>query len=409
MLIKSTVQKAPTTLLLFLTAWLVTEVALLIAPSLLPDTWYLKGYLSDTAEEKTLEFLNNKNATIPDEDLGWVNKKNLSLGSWVIDQWGGRHHKPIALDKPENTYRTVILGSSLMNGNNAVDNNGTISAILDENLNKEAHELLPQFAIHNHEVLNFATMMYGMDQILVQIKKSIINFRPDMLVIGLHEEPIDSLNNVYIPFRLPEEENMPYVKPQFEIQENQLVFHKAPLKLLNPMSQDTVDYFKKQDHFFYNFERFQHFGFMPLGDELSKIYLKAQNMQSYWSPQESEYQLLRTLMADLQAYADKKGIKIVYLYLPTPRGLDRGGIWKFMPDYYAQRLQWLQKPWSQAELAHLESTPDTRKPMVLDIRNYFKTSNISTDKLYAEDYFHFSKQGNKTIADAIEDLVFKSN
>ena len=49
---------------------------------------------------------------------------------------------------------------------------------------------------------------------------------------------------------------MPYVKPQFEIQENQLVFHKAPLKLLNPMSQDTVDYFKKQDHFFYNFERF---------------------------------------------------------------------------------------------------------------------------------------------------------
>ena len=87
MLIKSTVQKAPTTLLLFLTAWLVTEVALLIAPSLLPDTWYLKGYLSETAEEKTLEFLNNKNATIPDEDLGWVNKKNLSIGSWVIDQW----------------------------------------------------------------------------------------------------------------------------------------------------------------------------------------------------------------------------------------------------------------------------------------------------------------------------------
>ena len=56
MLIKSTVQKAPTTLLLFLTAWLVTEAALLIAPSLLPDTWYLKGYLSETAEEKTLEF-----------------------------------------------------------------------------------------------------------------------------------------------------------------------------------------------------------------------------------------------------------------------------------------------------------------------------------------------------------------
>lgn len=409
MLSTQTPKKVPITLIYFVVTWLIVEIVLVIAPFIIPDTWYLNAYLSQTAKDKTTEFLNGQNATIPNKELGWENKKNLSLGPWVIDQWGGRHHKPVSLEKPAQTYRTIILGSSLMNGNNAVDNNGTISAFLDTQLNQDIDTLLPQYSNKKHEVLNFATMMYGMDQILIQIKHAIMKFNPDMIIIGLHEEPVDSLKNVYIPFRLPEEENMPYVKPHFELQNDELTFHEAPLHLLSPINHNSVQYFKDHDAFYFNFARFEHFGLMPIANELSKVYLKARNMLSYWSAQQEEYTLLRTLMANLQSYADTKGIEIIYVYLPTPRSLDQGGLWKYIPDYYAQRLSWLQAPWHSDEIKHLATAPQTTKPQVLDIRHYFRQSTISTDELYDADYFHFSKVGNQTISKAIEQSVFLKN
>src|SRR5690606_29025608 len=99
----------------------------------------------------------------------------------------------------------VILGSSLVNGSNIVDNHGTISAFMDQQFaERQSSQSVPDTLLF--ETMNFATMMYSLDQIQIQIHEQIVHFKPDTLIIGLHEDPSASLESVYVPFRLPDEE-----------------------------------------------------------------------------------------------------------------------------------------------------------------------------------------------------------
>jgi|GEM_PF-1201230 len=371
---------------LFLNLWIVIELLMVLLPFVIPNHWYLHTFLSDKAYSKTEEFLAGAAATLPDKDLGWRNRPNFQHDEWRIDQWGGRNHRDFTMKKPPNTQRIVMLGSSLINGSHFVDNNNTMSASLE----RQYQDLLDQSKSPiNIEVLNFATMMYTLDQIKLQIDQQVLLFQPDVLVIGLHEDPTAGLNSIYVPFRLPDEENMPYVKPKFNINGSTLEQLPAPLEKLAPLNDASLHYFKTQDQNYGTFQAHQHFSFMPLTHGLSTLYAKAVNMLGYWTEQPAQFQLLRALMQEIDAVARNNNMQVMYLYLPTPRSLNRPGVWQWMPDYYQQRLKWMRAAWQDASQSH-----------IVDVRGRLRAMPDQSN-VYAEDDYHFSKQGNDILAQII--------
>lgn len=378
-------------------AWLLVELIASLGPLVLPNTWYLQAYLSDTAIEKTNEFLNNASALVPSNTRGWENRPGFERGEWVIDEFGGRHHRKFTLDKPANTVRTLFLGSSLINGSNAVDNHGTISALFENQYQMLHSSRKNQLHL---EAMNFATMMYTLDQIRIQIP-DLLYLGPDQLIIGLHEDPSAGLKSVYIPFRLPSEENMPFVKPFFSYGNDQLQQHSAPLWSLASLDQQALNEFKAHDDYYYEFSRFSHFSFMPITDYMSRTVIRGANMLDYFNESPSDFMLIRALMADIQAIADQQNIEVSYLYLPTQRSLVRPHVWKVIPDYYQNRLKWLQAEWSPEEITKIKQPPLTQQPHVIDVRRSFRESGLPASKLYIGDGLHFTRQGNSLIAEAI--------
>lgn len=389
----------------FLGLWAAVEVLFMLLPFVVPDEWYLDFYLSEEAISKTTQFLAEGSAVLADPDLGWRNRPHFSANEWVIDEHGGRHHRKFTQEKPADTHRVIMLGSSMINGGNFVDNQGTVSAWLEKEYS-QSRELTPNSKLNSNslpqlEAWNFATMMYVLDQIQIQLKRSVVRFQPDTLVIGLHEDPTAGLKSVYVPFRLPDEHNMPFVKPKFHLERGDLTPDQAPLQLLARRDHEFLEYLRQNDAYYPTFQTYQHFSFMPVSHHVSALATRAVNMVSYWQEHPSQLELLRQLMLDIELFADKNGFDVMYLYLPTPRALYRTGIWQVVPDYYASRLEWLEQPWSQEELSHNTGVPQRSGPKVIDVRSAFRASGSENQRFYAADDYHFSEQGNRRLAQVI--------
>jgi len=374
--------------------WFVVELTALALPLLLPMDWYLALYLPEHASAQTTRFLNNELATIPDETLGWINKPNYSKGNWQIDGLGGRNHQPISITPNPELKRIIFLGSSLINGSNFVDNDETISAYLQSQANPT-----------EIEAANFATMMYTLDQIYLQLRDHILRLKPDVIVIGLHEDPSYGLDNLYVPLIRPEEANMPFVKPMFARDESTtLALTLPPLAGLAKRDGQFIDRLRQQDAHFINLQRFAHLHTTPLLAGADLLTTKALNLGRYFTEAEQDHRLLRTLMQTVDTLAAKHQVKIIYAYLPTPRALLQGGIWRFMPDFYASRYQWLARPWPEQR-----ASTQTTGPEVVNIRQAFRDQHHNNPMdLYADDGYHFSAYGNqhiaKAIAQALKDL-----
>ena len=357
--------------------WLILEVAgCLVVPSFIPRSWYLSWYLGKKAREGTHRFLKGEAYLIPDEWCGWKNKPNANKENWIIDEHGARSTH-LFKTQPVKSTRAVFLGSSMINGGMHISNNETISAFLET---------------EDIEALNFGTMMYSADQCLQAYRHRLHRYNARVVFVGLDDVPTAPLKNLYIPLLMPQEKNMPYLKPRFELDGGSLRFINPPAEALLsrvPNSPALLQLLSMHDSFYTRFETYCRLGLMPLSAMSRFTYYKLINLLNYFRHDSEEDQLLAAVMNEMVREAEKHGAQVIFLTLPHQRTCIRPGIYRLLPDLYQDLVNKIRYQAFD----------------VVDVREVFYKSGQPFDQLFMADGQHYTPLANRIIAEALHPII----
>lgn len=352
--------------------WLLAELAgVLIVPLIIPKTQYLSWYLGPHAITETERFLKGEGVLVPDMISGWRNRPNVAMGNWVIDERGSRPALQISA-KGSKSSRILILGSSTVNGGMHVRNDQTISAYLEDD---------------DVETLNFGTMVYSLDQCLLRYRHELHKYGAELVFVGIDSGSQEGLKNHYVPFRLPSEKNMPYLKPRFELSNDSLkLIPVQPGTLLADVARNTklLAFLEKHDYFYHRFNEYCRMGLLPLAASCRFLYGKIFNLYNYFGLRKDREALLLALMREMVEVARGHGAHVVFVMLPQQRDIPGQGIRCLLPDVYSHMLQ----------------TVESNNFDVVDGRNVLLSLNEPISTLFHEDGIHYRPIANMAIADA---------
>ena len=356
-----------------LVIWLACELlAVFVLPLCFSDAVFLSLYMDDKAKISTERFLRHENANIPDAVAGWSNTPNEKRGPWVTDKYGSRSVTPIVVDRNDKT-RIIFLGSSMVNGGRGVANHETMSAYLES---------------ASIETFNFASMSYSVDQSLLMYRSKIKAFSPDILVVGIDPTPIAGLYNHYIPFKIPDETSMPYLKPRFSLSEDKLVEIRPNQNWLMSYLEDREfhQFLKKNDAYYRDFQQYKSFGFTPIAHGLFIVFKKFRSFFGYYLGEGASDPLLEKIMETFMQEAEQQGTRVYFAMLPNQRMFNWAGIWQFFPDRYQLRVDALT-------LAGFST---------IDIRKALRESGYDESELFHEDELHYRRLANEIIGEVIK-------
>ena len=355
------------------------ELLVVVAPFIIPQNYYLKLYLDDKSLRSTESFLNGDSYLIPDLNTGWRNKPSVIRKKWLTDEYGSRANQEVTLEKRKFT-RVMFLGSSMINGGTQVRNDETISAYLEN---------------ENIEALNFGTMLYGLDQAYIAFESDLNKFRPDIVIFGLDSDPISALLNMYVPFRNPNETNMPFLKPRYDNRNSDLdLININPTALETILTgEDTLELLEEHDLFQVRFKRYQHIGLTPIASVINYLFGKWDSFKYYQDNNSSNKALLQSLMHEIEDSLTQVGYSVVFLSMPAKSDLVPGKLSRLFPDRYAARMQ-----------SYRDSGFE-----VIDVKDIFLESEIPLNDLYHEDKLHFRPKANRIIAKKMKEILFTSS
>ncbi len=376
--IRSLRTSAPTTFNV-LAFWLLLELmAITMLPLWLADHQYLRIYLSDRAEEKTKLFARDSDPFLMwDDILGWRGRPNSGRAKWHLNAEGIRVSSAYGAGRRK-PLRVAFIGNSLTNGSMQVTNDETISSFLESD---------------NVESLNFATMLYSVDQMVLSYKALVRPHDPDLVVMGIGGSPTGGLTSRYIPFWQQSETNIPLIKPRFYLASDSL-------ELIPPSSRKRFgsilvdDAFlhevRDTDGYYGRFEDFKCFQMLPMSSIIYKLVRKAINLRAALAPTPApQMDLLRELIRQSAVTMSKDGVEFVVMLLPDKESSYPSHLKGQLKDRYAETLAMLQ------EL-------DLR---VLDVRHVLRLSDVEPSELYSTDGIHFTPMGNKLIAESLDSIV----
>lgn len=181
-----------------------------------------------------------------DSVLGWTIRPHGSRGGYRADGGGIRGDREHARTPPAGKVRIGAFGDSFTHAT-SVPNGQTWQ--------DQVERLLPGV-----EVLNFGVPAYGLDQAYLRYRELGVHYHPHVVFMGFMSENIKRGVNTFRPFYYPQS-GMPFSKPRFEIQGDQLVLIPNPMPTLDDYRQllekpDQVlprlgehdDYYRRHSH-----------------------------------------------------------------------------------------------------------------------------------------------------------------
>ncbi|MFC2088227.1 hypothetical protein ACFLSX_01370 [Calditrichota bacterium] len=348
-----------------------------ISPLILPDHYYLHLYLSDKAIESFDNFVENKNEFLEfDPIVGWRNQPNSGRGKWQIDEYGARNTHSIDLHSTDKT-RVLFLGNSLTNGGMGISGNETISAYIEDS---------------SIETMNFATMLYSLDQSYLAYKHYLSKYNAQIIVVGLSGDPTAGLTNRYVPFWTPSEENMPIIKPRFKFNSDSLTLIEVPplqiyKNILN--NSELLHQLSETDGYYKDFFAFKLFGLTPITYSGWYIFKRGLNFVNLTNKNYNNLNLLVSIMHQLRNCVKSHGAKIIFMILPSSQTTSENVWRKYLPDQYASMINFLKK----------------ENFIILDARKVLRESGKPLWKLYGEDESHYSAEGNYIIAMGLKKTI----
>jgi hypothetical protein len=345
-------------------------------PLVVPDHAYLWLYLGDHRRSRAEElYTGNSEMFIYDQACGWRNRPGYRHDKWVIDEYGGRSTGPVSIERNSKS-RILFLGNSLTNGGTHVLAGETISAAVEDSVT---------------ETLNFATMLYSVDQSYRAYRQHLKQYRPDVVVVGLSGWPTKALVNRYIPFRSKTQQNMPFFKPRFTLVDGQLELLDTPSPdacMSVYRSSEIIRSLKHTDDYYSYFVQDSRFGYTPIASAIKVFMQKARGFLRNLDQERPHMDLYREIIERMVVEVEKDGAKVVFMILPSKRLVKPG--WRGrLPDQYG----------------HLVAEMRSWGLTVLDGRRILLEAGIPINRLYYADGGHYSPEGNRVLADALKPLL----
>ncbi len=370
-------RKSAPVLCISLILWLIVETfVIFIAPFFVPDSFYLSLYLGKEAMEQTNLFLNKEDILLPDNNVGWVNKPNVKIRNWKINEIGARSKEKIQ-NETIKEHRVVFLGSSLTNGNTHITNEETISAYLEN---------------EQIESINFGTMMYSIDQSLLLYLNKVKKYNPDTLIVEIETGVLNGIKNNYIPFMIRSEKNLQFLKNRFVIRKGIITLTDLDIiKELSsiPNNKNLLKFLSENDNFYYNYNNFKRFGFTPIGGFFNWTFKKINTFKKDFIYDQEGELILNHIMKYFTDEAGNNGTKVMFLYLPNRSALEQKWKYKYLPDKYGLNLE----------------KAKNKGYITIDVREVLISSKKNPSELYAEDQNHYTPLANKIIAEHIRRLL----
>ncbi len=126
----------------------------------------------------------NLNITQLDDELRFELKPGITsilerqdFNTMVAISSQGLRDREYSLQKPEGVYRVAIVGDSFTFGF-GVEQNETFTEILEKSLNGRGNK--------RYEVMNFGVSAYGTEQEYLVIRKKVLTFNPDMVIVAFY-------------------------------------------------------------------------------------------------------------------------------------------------------------------------------------------------------------------------------
>jgi len=357
----------------FLVVWVAMEAfVFLLGPVLVRGTDQLARYMGDTGKTNLERFYSGKTrAMLFDSVTGWRNTPGFEHRKWKIDTHGARSTAGFEMAKGEKK-RVMFLGSSLVNGGEAVRNDQTMSAFVEDEI---------------WEALNFGTMLFTIDQCLLAYVDRLHEYSPDVVVVGLSGNPTEGLTNRFIPLRMQSETSMPFFKPRFRIVGGDLESLGVPtpssaLELFE--GSGILEELSSTDGYYSNFQLFRRCGFTPLTSSLHRFGKRGFNLIRLLSPETEDQDLLIRLMDRFRSEVTSRSGEIIFVVLPDQQKLE-GGWRELLPDKYGNLVELMR---------HEEFE-------VLDGREILSAAGAPPSELYHRDRQHYTARGNEILGQAV--------
>lgn len=166
-----------------------------------PPGWQL---LENTAAIRPLKDIRSKELI--------ENGKVVVNGKKILVNSMGMRDREYALQKPPDTVRVALLGSSLAMGW-GVENSETFESLVEDRLNRE---LSPKTGKH-YEILSFAVNGYDQVSQVLVLNEKVVRWKPDMMLLLAHFEDIYFVKHNFAKalrksYRLPSNELLSIAK-----------------------------------------------------------------------------------------------------------------------------------------------------------------------------------------------------
>lgn len=138
-------------------------------------------------------------------DILWELKPNLDTQHklWPFKTNAeGLRDKEYSIEKPENTFRVAVIGDSLTMAEGVAQENAYHS-LIEEKLNQDRKEL-------KYEFINFGVAGYSLVQYLSTIKRKVLNYKPDLILVafcGANDSKLPNLEAFNKPYQVKSEGN----------------------------------------------------------------------------------------------------------------------------------------------------------------------------------------------------------
>jgi len=359
-------RRAPT-LSWFLLLWGGAELgAAFVLPLAVPGERYLDWFQPAVADSSVEMFLQGRHLLLPDTVVGWRSAPLRTEGPWVTDSRGARTTGRWEWGDPA-ALNVLFSGSSLINGGSTIPNDETLSAALEG----------PWI-----RTLNFGTMLFGLDQTLLDYRTRLRTFHPDVLVVGVDLDASGPLQNVWVPLRRRDEVAMPFVKPRFRLDGDSLVLVPAdPEELLPPEGRGRLlRAIREEDGLVDGFGDFVRFGQTP---GMSLALWMRRGLQRRLAPPTEPLQLqllMDRILEELHREVERDGVRLVLLATPPGRNATAGD------------LELLRSRIARWRAAGFE---------VVDGARALADHRVPGVELYLPDGVHTSPMGNQVLAAAL--------
>ncbi len=346
-----------------------------VGPLVIPDRLYLRAYLGPQSIDSIRAFLTTSGSYLVwDAVTGWRNRPGTQRSSWRVDERGAR----VSSARHDARARQVLfLGDSVTNGGTAVSNNETISALVEDEHTASA---------------NFATMLYGVDQMYLAFRGQLRAAKPSVVVVGLTETGIEGLGNRFVPLRRRAEVNMPFLKPRFLLREGTLrLVALPPIAAYDDLlgRATVLTDLATTDDYYQNFLEYRRCGFLPVSGMFWTAWRKAAGLLTAWRGVTPYSDLLAPLMGAIVEEARRRGSRTVFV-LNATAVQTRPPRWRqAFPDRYGLLLRQLRSSGF----------------VVLDARDALLVSGRPIGELYSADDIHYRVEGNRAIAAALRPLL----